>query len=662
MVAEAGRFALILAFMISITQSILPLIGAQRGDVRLMLYADFAAKAQFIFVAIAFAALAYCFVISDFSVEVVAANSNAKMPLLYRLTGTWGNHEGSMLLWSLILALFGASIAAFGKNIPHRFRARVLGVQGLIGLGFLAFILFVSNPFTRLFPAPLQGNGLNPLLEDPGLAFHPPFLYLGYVGFSTAFSFAAAALIEGGAGAAWARYARPWILAAWTLLTIGITGGSIWAYYELGWGGWWGWDPVENASLMPWLLGTALLHCALVVERRQAFIRWTLLLAIMTFTMSLVGTFVVRSGVLSSVHAFALDPARGVFILGLIIAATGGSLALYAFRAAKLANGEPFEMVSREAGLLLNNVLIVAAMATVFIGTFYPLFIDLIGRDKISVGPPYYARTFVPLAVPVLVAMVVGPFLKWRKDNLGVAIKQLRNAAIAAIAAGIAVFVLAPSHAILSACALTVAVWIVIGSLQILFRRIRVGKVPVGESIRLAFALPLTTYGVVAAHLGMGLLVAGVAGSTLWKEEKVVAMKPGEITQFAGYDIEMLKAEVGQHQDYEMQRALFSASRGDSTSGLLLRPELRFFPDRQTETTEASIHSGPFANLYISMGEQSGERWPVRLYYHPLVIWIWIGALAVAAGGALSWSTGRLRAAFRSKSFAREPLAAERAS
>jgi cytochrome c-type biogenesis protein CcmF len=644
MIAEVGRFSLIVAFMIAVAQSTLPLAGAYRLDRRLMSFGDTAAQTQFLFVALSFGCLIYCFVTSDYSVQVVAANSSAAMPLLYRITGAWGNHEGSMLLWSFILALFGASIATFGHAIPDRLRARVLGVQAILGFGFLAFILFTSDPFARLFPAPLEGDGLNPLLEDPGLAFHPPFLYLGYVGFSTAFSFAAAALIEGGAGAAWARYARPWILAAWILLTIGIAGGSIWAYYELGWGGWWGWDPVENASLMPWLLGTALLHCVLVVERRQAFIRWTLLLAIMTFSMSLVGTFVVRSGVLSSVHAFALDPARGVFILGLLALATGGSLALYAFRSTKLSIGEPFGAISRESGLLLNNVLIVTAMATVFIGTFYPLFIDLMGHDKISVGPPYYALTFVPLALPILVVMVIGPFLKWRDDRLARAFRETRPALICALLTTAAVLILTVGEQVLAALGLGLAAWIVAGSLQIFIRRVWFRRVPFIESIRLAMTLPRSTYGVVAAHLGIGLLVAGIVGSTLWRQELVVAMQPGTTVPFAGYSVEMLKAESGRTADYDFQRGYFSAIRGDGRTAILLVPELRFYPQRQSETTEASIQSGLLGNLYMNIGEQGGNSWPVHLYYHPLVVWIWIGAFFMAAGGAMSWSTGRLRA------------------
>jgi cytochrome c-type biogenesis protein CcmF len=644
MIAEVGQFSLIVALMISLSQSTLPLLGAYRLDRSLISFGNSSARSQFLFVAIAFGCLIYCFVTSDYSVQVVAENSSAQMPLLYRITGTWGNHEGSMLLWVLILALFGATIATFGGSIPNRFRARVLSVQGILGFGFLAFIIFTSNPFARLVPAPMQGNGLNPLLEDPGLAFHPPFLYLGYVGFSTAFSFAAAALIEGGAGAAWARYARPWIISAWILLTIGIAGGSIWAYYELGWGGWWGWDPVENASLMPWLLGTALLHSALVVERRQAFIRWTLLLAIMTFTMSLVGTFVVRSGVLSSVHAFALDPARGIFILGLIVAATGGGLSLYAVRSTKLALGEPFGLISRESVLLLNNVLIVAAMATVFIGTFYPLFIDLIGKDKISVGPPYYALTFVPLALPIAVAMVIGPFVKWRQDSIVDALRQTRPALISAGLVGLAVLAFSLGTQILAALGLALAAWIIVGSLQIVSRRIRLGRVDLAESIRLALALPRSTYGVVLAHLGMGLFIAGITGSTQWKQELVVAMQPGVHVQFAGYDFEMLKSETGQTADYQFQRGLFSATHGEERSSILLVPELRFYPSHQSETTEASIQSGILANLYINIGEQGGNGWPIHLYYHPLVVWIWIGALFMAAGGAMSWSTGKLLA------------------
>lgn len=636
MTAEIGRFALMLATMIAAAQSVLPLIGATRRDHRLMVFADVAARAQFAFVALAFIALVVAFVVSDYSVTVVAENSNAQMPLLYRVTGTWGNHEGSMLLWTLILSLFGAAIATSGSSMPLAFRARVLSVQGMIGLGFLAYLLFASDPFARLVPAPSEGAGLNPLLEDPGLAFHPPFLYLGYVGFSTAFSFAAAALIEGGAGTAWARHARPWVLIAWTLLTVGIAGGSLWAYYELGWGGWWGWDPVENASLMPWLLGTALLHCVLVVERRQAFIRWALLLSIMTFSMSLVGTFVVRSGVLSSVHAFALDPTRGIFVLGLVLVATGGTLTLYAFRSGAIGQGEGFGTVSREAGLLLNNVLIVTAMATVFIGTFYPLFIDLIGRDKISVGPPYYARTFVPLVVPLLAAMVFGPFLKWRSSSAFETLREARSTLALTLAVMLVVYFAAPSHSIAAALGLGLAAWIVIGSTRILTRRVRFGRVPFADSIRLALAQPLSAYGVIVAHLGMGVLVAGITGATLWKQEAVVALKPGESTQFAGYHVEMLKAETGTGANFQFQRALFAATRRQGGEGLLLAPELRFFPVRQSETTEAAINSGLFGNFLVNIGEQNGERWPVRLYYHPLVVWIWLGALMMAAGGLAS--------------------------
>ena len=657
MVPEAGGAALTVALMIALAQSLVPLIGAHRQDAQLMAFGDAAAKAQGLFVALAFACLVSSFVTSDFSVATVAANSNTAKPLLYKIAGTWGNHEGSMLLWSLVLALFGAAISA-NRDIPAALRARVLSVQGMIGSGFLAFILFTSNPFERLFPAPMQGSGLNPLLEDPGLAFHPPFLYFGYVGFSTAFSFAAAALIEGKVDPTWARLARPWVLAAWSLLTIGISGGSLWAYYELGWGGYWGWDPVENASLMPWLLGTALLHCILVVERRRAFVKWTVLLGILTFAMSLVGTFVVRSGVLSSVHAFAQDPRRGVFILGLLIAAVGGGFALYAWRSPSLTRGDSFDFVSRESGLLLNNVLLVSALATVFIGTFYPLFIDLIGTDKISVGAPYFAMTFVPLVIPLLAAMVVGPMLKWKGDTLPAAFGKLRGSLLAAGIAALAVIVFTRGTKLTAAGGVALGVWVIAGSVAIFLRRVRAGTIPFTASLQLAATLPRSSYGVIVAHLGMGLLVLGITGSTAWKSENVIAMRAGETTTFAGYTIALHDVKEASGPDYDVQRAFMTVSRGADGIATPITPELRFYHARQTQTTEAAIQSGPLANLYISIGEQDdGGRWAVRFYHHPLVVWIWIGALAMAAGGVLSLSGGKLLARLRRPSRGTQPLA-----
>src|SRR6516164_753644 len=431
MAAEAGSFALILALFVSLMQSVVPFVAIRRQGSLIAAFARQAALAQLLFIAIAFGCLTYAFVTSDFSVQVVAANSHTLKPLLYKISGVWGNHEGSMLLWVLILALFGAAVAVFGDNLPDRLQARVLGVHGMIGLGFLLFIVATSNPFARLLNPPADGNGLNPILQDPGLAVHPPFLYLGYVGFSMAFSFSVAALIDGRVDASWARWVRPWVLAAWCFLTIGITLGSAWAYYTLGWGGWWFWDPVENASFMPWIAGTALLHSALVVERRNALVSWTILLAILTFSLSLIGTFLVRSGVLTSVHSFAQDPARGAFILALILIATGGALTLYAIRAPHLKYGAPFALVCRESGLTVNNVLLCTAAATVFLGTFFPLFVDMMGSDKISVGPPYYNRTFVPIMIPVLLVMVIGPVLKWKRDDLRAALGRLKYPGLA---------------------------------------------------------------------------------------------------------------------------------------------------------------------------------------------------------------------------------------
>ena len=653
MIPELGRFALILALMISIAQSVLPLVGAARRDARALAFGDFGAVAQFAFLAFAFGCLLISFVTSDFSVQIVAANSHSAKPFFYKLAGAWGNHEGSMLMWTLILALFGATVSVLGRSIPISLRARVLAVQGLIGAGFLAFLIFTSNPFARLDPAPFEGQGLNPLLQDPGLVIHPPFLYLGYVGFSTTFSFAVAALLEGRADAAWARYVRPWILAAWVFLTIGVAMGSLWAYYELGWGGWWFWDPVENASLMPWLLGTALLHSALVMERRQSFVRWTLLLSILTFSLSLIGTFVVRSGLLTSVHAFAVDPQRGVFILVLLALATGGGLLLYALRAGSLASGAPFAMVSREGGLVLNNAFLVAATATVFVGTFYPLLIDLIGEDKISVGAPFFALTFTPIVVPVLAAMALGPVLRWRGDKLTSAIRRLGWAGLAGALSGLLALALTGARSPLAALGIALAGWVVASSASIILKRIRVGSAPWPESLRLALLLPGSTYGVALAHLGVGLLLAGLVAANIWKQELTTGLEPGASTQFAGYEVQMLSVNVGQGANYEAERATLSFSRNGDVA-FILTPERRFYPERQMQTTEASVRSTLIANDYAALGERGENgRWTVRLYRHPLAIWIWLGAAIMALGGIFAWFDGRLRAVFAARANSR---------
>ncbi len=643
MAPEIGYFALLLALFVSVTQSAMPFVAARRRDLAVAAFVDQAALAQFMFLVVAFASLTYVFVTSDFSVEVVVANSHTAKPLLYKISGVWGNHEGSMLLWVLILSLFGAAVAVFGRNLPDRLRINALGVQGMVGCGFLAFIALTSNPFARLPQPPADGNGLNPILQDPGLAIHPPFLYLGYVGFSMAFSFAVAALIEGKVDACWARWVRPWVLAAWCFLTIGITLGSAWAYYTLGWGGWWFWDPVENASFMPWIAGTALLHSALVVERRSALVGWTILLAILTFSLSLVGTFLVRSGVLTSVHAFALDPARGVFILGLILLATGGALALYAIRAPHLKYGAPFALVSRESGLTVNNVLLSTAAATVFLGTFYPLIVDMMGSDKISVGPPYYNRTFVPIMVPVLLVMVIGPMLKWKRDSIRAALSRLKYPAVASGLTAILVLIFTFGHNAFAAAFMAVAVWLVGGSLAALAYRTRLGAVPLATTLRIARTTPRAFYGLVIAHAGMGIAVAGITGMTSWATEKIEMLRPGQSLELSGYNLRFRSMGNVAGPNYDAERGIFDVTRNGRFVGQM-SSERRFYPVRQQQTTAAGIRTNLISNLYVAIGEPDGSgAWAVRFYYHPFMPWVWIGSLTMALGGFVSLSDRRLR-------------------
>ncbi|MDZ4791484.1 MAG: heme lyase CcmF/NrfE family subunit [Hyphomicrobiales bacterium] len=643
MVAEIGQFALILALSLALAQSIVPLIGTHLGDLKLMNFGSSAAIGQMLFLIVAFAALVASYVMSDFSVLNVAENSNSAMPMIYKVTATWGNHEGSMLLWVLILALFGGAVAIFGDNLPVSLKARALAVQGMVGLGFLAFILFTSNPFTRLDPAALDGQDLNPLLQDIGLAIHPPFLYLGYVGFSMAFSFSVAALMEGKVDASWARWVRPWVLAAWCFLTIGITLGSFWAYYELGWGGWWFWDPVENASFMPWLTGTALLHSALVVERRQALVNWTILLGILTFSLSLIGTFLVRSGVLTSVHSFAVDPARGVFILGLIVLTTGGALALYAYRAPSFKQGTPFGPVSRESSLVLNNVLLVSAAATVFIGTFYPLLIEAISSDKISVGPPFYNLTFVPMMIPLLVVMAVGPMLKWKRDAIRNALtKLMRPAIIAGLAAAAIVIATFGVHAIAAIC-LGLAIWVIAASLAILVHRVRLGQVPFATSVHLAQITPRSVYGLVIAHAGIGIAVAGMTAMSAWQQEEIRALPVGGQIEVGGYQVMLKSVGPENGPNYVAERAVFDI-KSDGQLVTTLFSERRFYQVRRFQTTEAGIHTNLISNVYVAMGEKNNNNeWTVRAYYHPLATWIWFGPMIMALGGFVSLSDRRFR-------------------
>ena len=643
MTVEAGHFALVVAFVVAALQGTLPMAGAARGRGAWMALARPAAAVQLAAVACAFAALTWAYIGSDFSVSNVASNSHSAKPLLYKISGVWGNHEGSMLLWTLILALFGAAVAGFGGNLPPRLRARVLAVQGAVAAGFLGFVLFTSNPFARLVPAPADGSGLNPLLQDPGLAFHPPFLYLGYVGLSVTFAFAVAALIEGRVDAAWARWVRPWALAAWSFLTVGIALGSWWAYYELGWGGWWFWDPVENASFMPWLAATALLHSSVVCEKRDALKSWTVLLAIVAFSFSLLGTFLVRSGVVTSVHAFASDPTRGVFILAFLMLTIGGSLTLYAVRAPRLAAGGLFAPLSREGGLVLNNVLLATAAATVLLGTLYPLIVDAAGGDKVSVGPPYFNAVFVPLAAPLVFLAGVTPFVSWKRADAAGVLGRLKWAAGAAAAAALVTLMLDRAGPTLAALGVALAVWLAAATFAEWAGRVRLLRAGAAESARRALNLPRAAYGMSLAHLGVALVVAGITASSAWTTESFQVMRPGDSVTVAGYDFAFRGVERIEGPNYLAERGRFDVSR-DGRPVAELRPEKRFYPVSQTPTTEAAIHTTWLADLYAVVGDADGTGgWSARLYHNPLVPWIWLGAVVMAFGGAVSLSDRRHR-------------------
>lgn len=645
MIPELGQFALVLAAVVALAQSIVPLIGAARGNSRWMAMGSSAAILQSALIMLAFALLAYLHIVSDFSVENVLENSFAAMPLLYKITGVWGNHEGSMLLWVMILAFYGMLIAAFGNNLPRALKARVLAIQGMIGLGFLGFILGTSDPFARVFDPPADGQGLNPLLQDPGLAFHPPFLYLGYVGFSVAFSFAVAALIEGRVDPAWARWVRPWTLAAWSALTLGVAMGSWWAYYTLGWGGWWGWDPVENASLMPWLAGTALLHSAIVVEKRDALKSWTILLSILTFSLSLIGTFLVRSGLTTSVHSFALDPARGIFVLGLLVAATGGALTLYAIRAPSLKMGGLFQPISREGGLVLNNLLLTTMCATVFIGTLYPMFLNALTGKTVSVGPPFFNATFLPLAIPLVAALGVGPMLAWKRGDLGGALGRLKFAAIAAFVVALAIYFLHNGGPVLAIPAFMGAVWLVGSSLADIAERVRLGRVPLSHSFARAVALPRSAWGTMLAHAGLGVVIAGMTGTALWTEERIQAMAPGDSVELAGYQVHLDSVGPVKGPNYDAERATFSVIDGGKTVAVLAAERRTVHPQEQA-VTNIGIRTNFFADIYAAVGDPDPSKpgaYVTRLYHHPLVPWIWVGAVIMVFGGVLSLTDRRLR-------------------
>ncbi len=644
MLIELGHFALILALAVAICQATLPLIGASRRHGGWMAFADMAAMVQFALVGIAFAALMHAYIASDFTVINVARNSHTDKPLLYKIAGVWGNHEGSMLLWVLILAFCGAAVAAFGGRLPATLKARVLAVQGMTGTGFLAFILLTSNPFLRTDLPPANGEGLNPVLQDPGLAFHPPFLYLGYVGSSVAFAFAVAALIEGRVDAAWARWVRPWALASWAMLTLGIALGSWWAYYTLGWGGWWFWDPVENASFMPWLLGTALIHSAIVVEKRDALKSWTVLLAIITFALSLVGTFLVRSGVLTSVHAFAVDPARGTFILFLLIAAIGGSLTLYAIRAPSMQAGGLFAPVSREGALVLNNVLLATATATVFLGTLYPLALDLMTGEKISVGPPFFNKTFGPLMVPVLVAMAAGPLMGWKRADLLGALQRLWAAfAIAGLVVLTGLY-LTFGGPVMAVFGFGLAAWTAVGALVEWAERVALFRTSAANSFRRARNLPRAAWGTTLAHLGMGITVAGISASA-YEREQIDILAIGASMRLGAYDVRLDAMSKENGPNYTADDATISVLK-DGAVAAVMHPQRRFFPLQKQTTSQTAIRSSLFADLYLALGEPDGKGgWTVRAYWKPLISWIWSGALVMALGAAVSLSDRRWRVA-----------------
>ena len=644
MIAEIGHYALMLALGLALIQGAMPIVGARSGDPALMSIAGPTAVAQFAFVALSFAALAACYVSSDFSVLNVYENSNSAMPLMYRLTSVWGNHEGSMMLWILILAFFGALVAAFGTNLPVKLKANALAVQAWIAAAFQLFILTTSNPFLRIVDAPLEGRDLNPVLQDPGLAFHPPLLYVGYVGFSIAFSFAIAALLEGRIDAAWARWVRPWVLVAWMCLTLGIAGGSYWAYYELGWGGYWFWDPVENASLMPWLAGTALLHSAVVMEKRGALKVWTILLAILAFSLSLIGTFLVRSGVLTSVHAFATDPRRGIFILAILVAFIGGALALYAWRAPLLKQGGLFAPISREGALVLNNLFLTCACATVFVGTLYPLALEALTGAKISVGPPFFNATFVPLFLPLLLAMPFGPLLGWKRgDLLGAAQRLVAAAIIAAI--GIAAgFALQHGGPVLAPFGVGLAIFVIAGALIDIAERTMILRVPFGAALRRAAGLPRSAWGTAVAHFGIGVTLLGIVAVTAWGSERIASVRPGGTIDIAHYRLSFDGLFNRPGPNYRDVVGRFTVRRTNGDLLGVMEPSRRTFPSRNMATTEAALMRRGVSQLYLSLGDPNPDgSVPVRLYFKPQVLLIWLGALIMFVGGGLSLSDRRLR-------------------
>ncbi|SNS76808.1 heme lyase CcmF/NrfE family subunit [Tropicimonas sediminicola] len=643
MIVELGHFALVLAALVAIVQMIVPMIGASRQWSGWMAAAVPAATIQFLLVSASFAALTYAFVVSDFSLRLVVMNSHTAKPMLYKISGVWGNHEGSMLLWVLILALFGACAAWFGGNLKPSLKARVLAVQASISVAFYAFILFTSNPFLRLATPPMNGEDLNPLLQDPGLAFHPPFLYLGYVGLSMAFSFAVAALIEGKVDAAWGRWVRPWTLAAWLFLTIGIGLGSWWAYYELGWGGFWFWDPVENASFMPWLLAAALLHSAIVVEKREALKSWTILLAIMAFGFSLIGTFLVRSGVITSVHAFANDPERGVFILLILAVFMGGALTLFAARANVMQAKGVFAMVSRESALVANNVLLAVSAFVVFVGTVWPLFAELAFDRKLSVGAPFFNAAFTPFMVALTAILPIGAMLPWKRGTLARTMQPLWGVLALSVAFGALVWVMQTGGAMLAPVGLALATWVTLGALVDLWSR--TGRGDISSRLRRLRNLPGADWGKTTAHIGLAVTVFGISGLMAWESEDIRVARIGERFEHAGYEVELRDVRDVQGPNYVSTMATMAVYR-DGDEIAVLHPEKRVYPVAGMPTSEAGIDNGFLRDVYLVIGDaQADGGYAVRTYIRPFANWIWAGCIIMGIGGVFSLTDRRYRIA-----------------
>jgi cytochrome c-type biogenesis protein CcmF len=644
MIPEIGHFSLILALLLALTQGSFPLVGAARGVPQWMALARPAAQGQFVFVAIAFVCLGWSFATNDFSVLNVATNSNSQLPLHYRIAATWGSHEGSLLLWVLMLCIWTVAVTVFSRRLPDEMVARVVGVMGLVSVGFLLFMLLTSNPFERLLPPAADGRDLNPLLQDPGMVIHPPMLYMGYVGFSVAFAFAIAALLGGRLDATWARWSRPWTTLAWCFLTCGIALGSWWAYYELGWGGWWFWDPVENASFMPWLAGTALIHSLAVTEKRGAFRSWTVLLAIVAFSLSLLGTFLVRSGVLTSVHAFATDPKRGIFILGFLVLVIGGSLLLFAWRAPRVGLGGAFEAVSRESALLANNVLLVVAAGSVLLGTLYPLILDAFGLGKISVGPPYFEAVFVPLMTPAIFLMGIGPMARWKQTSLPELAVRLRWALAVSVVTALVVPAVMGKWTPLASFGLLLACWIFVTAFINLRTRLGGGAGGLTAMIR---AQPKSYYGMLVAHCGVAIFIIGVTLVRAYEVERDVRMVPGDVVTVGGYTFRFDGVQDVIGPNYQAARGTVTVSRNGSAVAVLA-PEKRVYNVQQSPMTEAAIHSRPLRDLYVSLGQPvSGGAWSVRVYYKPFVVWIWAGCAIMALGGLLAVSDHRYRVPVR---------------